>query len=186
MRARKHRRFSNLLRAPFDGSDWFAAVAGANAARDTGLKLGDSFRPTHDANSKSDESHRAFKVVGILKPSGTPNDNVLFVNIEGFYRVGGHAGHAGPELKSDKPAEKDTAKPATTAAAASEPKPSDDPRDMSPAARPPESRITNAHAGHDEDEHAHAEIPDSQKQVSRGARLHLRTVADPRSGERNQ
>ena len=38
-----------------------------------------------------------------MKPTGTPNDNALFVNIEGFYRVGGHAGKAGAALQENQP-----------------------------------------------------------------------------------
>ena len=77
----------------FGENDYFDAVAGAAAARQTGLKLGDKFRPTHEiAGERSHHKHGAFTIVGILKPTGTPNDNALFVNIEGFYRVGGHAG----------------------------------------------------------------------------------------------
>ncbi|OYV79745.1 MAG: lipoprotein ABC transporter permease, partial [Planctomycetia bacterium 21-64-5] len=35
--------------------------------------------------------HDAFTVVGILKPTGTPNDRALFINMEGFYMLRGHA-----------------------------------------------------------------------------------------------
>lgn len=87
----------------FGDNDFFAAVAGAAAAKQTGLKVGDKFRPTHEIGAKSDDKHGAFTVVGILKPTGTPNDNALFVNIEGFYRVGGHAGKAGAALTENKP-----------------------------------------------------------------------------------
>ena len=98
----------------FEPNDFFNAVAGAAAAKQTGLKVGDTFRPTHGVDGKSGHKHGAFTVVGILKPTGTPNDNALFVNIEGFYRVGGHAGKAGgparktsrqtkPEEKPNKP-----------------------------------------------------------------------------------
>ena len=79
-----------------DEKDWFTAVAGATAARQTGLKVGSKFRPTHHAGGgKPKHQHGEFEVVGVLKPTGSPNDNVFFVNIEGFYRVGGHSGHAG-------------------------------------------------------------------------------------------
>ncbi len=155
-----------------DEKSWFTAVAGATAARQLGLKPGDKFRPTHDAGGgKPKHQHGEFTVVGILEPTGSPNDNVLFVNIEGFYRVGGHAGRAGGALME--------AKPVTESGAAKyEPKPADEPRNMSasstginrngnvaklpaggtPAAKPDED--------HDEDEHLHTAIPDSAKQVS--------------------
>jgi len=120
----------------FTASEFFTAVAGASAAKQTGLKLGDQFRPTHEAGGKSDDKHGAFTVVGILKPTGTPNDNALFVNIEGFYRVGGHAGRAGAALLENKPEAKSDA--------------------------PSAAKAEEHHDEHDE----HAVILESQKQVS--------------------
>jgi putative ABC transport system permease protein len=141
--------------------DWFTAVAGATAAKQVGLKLGDSFRPSHDASAKTKHKHGAFKVVGILKATGSPSDNALFVNIEGFYRVGGHAGRVGRALVDDSA----TSKPAGAAGKAHEPKPSDPPRDMSPPADSANAKPASE-ADHDEDEHIHDPIPDSVKQVS--------------------
>lgn len=71
--------------------NYFEGVIGSIVARKTGLKLGETFRPTHDVAGQTKHKHPPFTVVGILEPSGTPNDRALFVNIEGFYRVGGHA-----------------------------------------------------------------------------------------------
>ncbi len=91
-------------------SEYFNAVAGAAAAKQLGLKVGDKFKPTHGVAEKSGHEHGNFTVVGILKPTGTPNDNALFVNIEGFYRMGGHAGK--PEERPETaPAAKGEAKP---------------------------------------------------------------------------
>jgi putative ABC transport system permease protein len=95
----------------FGDKDLYDAVAGASAARQLKLKVGDTFRPTHEAGAKSDDKHGAFTIVGILKPTGTPNDNALFINIEGFYRVGGHGGRVGQELTEAKPEAKPGAKP---------------------------------------------------------------------------
>ena len=67
---------------------YFEAVIGAKIARDTGLKVGDTFSPTHGPEG---DEHDAFFVVGILKTSGTPNDRAAFVNIEGFYLLDSHA-----------------------------------------------------------------------------------------------
>jgi putative ABC transport system permease protein len=129
----------------FGWNEYFNAVAGAAAAKQLGLKVGDTFRPTHEAGAKSDDKHGAFTVVGILKPTGTPNDSALFVNIEGFYRVGGHAGKVGQALQADKPESKSDDKTGKKAAAES--------------AAKPESH-------HDEHDEHDAVIPDSQKQVS--------------------
>jgi putative ABC transport system permease protein len=151
-----------------DDEDMFAAVAGAAAAKQAGLKLGDSFRPSHDAGVKSKHKHGAFTIVGILKPTGSPNDNVLFVNIEGFYRVGGHAGQIPGRGTTVATESKDSASARSTG---SKPNPAE-----KKAAQPPEGRTTNTkppeggtpttEADHDDDEHLHDPIPDSAKQVS--------------------
>jgi putative ABC transport system permease protein len=163
-------------------ADWFTAVIGATAAKQTGLKLGDSFRPSHDAGGKSKHKHGAFKVVGILKATGAPSDNALFVNIEGFYRVGGHAGRVGrtlveAETKGDakssgigalgtgsapklevKQADEHAAKPPESGTPTTKPAEAGTPAPATEAAKP--------EADHDEDEHIHDPIPESAKQVS--------------------
>lgn len=73
---------------------FFEAVIGAKVARETGLELGDAFSPTHGPEG---EAHDTFFVVGILKSSGTPNDRGVFVNMEGFYLLEGHAKPADQE-----------------------------------------------------------------------------------------
>jgi putative ABC transport system permease protein len=123
---------------------YFEAVAGATAAKQIGLKVGSTFRPTHDAGGKTDDKHGSFTVVGVLKPTGTPNDNVLFVNIEGFYRVGGHAGKAGRSLAEQESENKATAK--------------------SEAGH--ETKDAKAEQHHEAHDHDHEAIPDSEKQVS--------------------
>lgn len=67
-------------------------VIGHTVARRTGLKIGDTIKPTHgDPNSSGAHIHdNPFKVVGILKPTETPNDRVLFLNMEGFFLMDGH------------------------------------------------------------------------------------------------
>ncbi len=63
------------------------AVVGAAAARRTGLKVGDTFRPVHGSAADHGEEHEPFDVVGILEATGTPNDRAIFVNMEGFYHL---------------------------------------------------------------------------------------------------
>ncbi len=67
---------------------YFEAVLGAHVARECNLKVGDAFSPTHGPKG---DAHDSFFVVGVLKPSGTPNDRAAFVNIEGFLLLEGHA-----------------------------------------------------------------------------------------------
>jgi putative ABC transport system permease protein len=69
---------------------FFEAVIGATVARETGLQVGDAIASTH--GSTEGERHAdQFYIVGILAPSGTPNDRAVFVNMEGFYLLKGHA-----------------------------------------------------------------------------------------------
>ena len=68
----------------------FEAVLGSVVAAQTGVRVGDMINPTHGVSGEGDK-HDAFRVVGILEPSGTANDRAVFVNIEGFYLLEGHA-----------------------------------------------------------------------------------------------
>ena len=74
----------------FKASHFFEAVIGSVAANRTGLKVGDRFRPSHGISAEGDK-HDEFEVVGILAPTGTTNDRALFVNVEGFLLLDGHA-----------------------------------------------------------------------------------------------
>jgi putative ABC transport system permease protein len=68
---------------------FFEAVVGSQVAQAMGLKLGDQIFASHGA--ESGETHgQGFVVVGILEPTGNPNDRGAFVNIEGFYLLEGH------------------------------------------------------------------------------------------------
>ena len=68
---------------------YFEAIIGGTVAREAGLKIGDGISPTHAEPDGA--AHDKFYVVGILKPSGTPNDRAVFINMEGFYLIEGHA-----------------------------------------------------------------------------------------------
>lgn len=88
----------------FKHENFFEAVIGSVAANVTGLKVGDTFQPSHGIVEEGVEAHEhePFKIVGILEPTGTPNDRAMFVNMEGFYLLEGHAkAHA-----EEEPAEK--------------------------------------------------------------------------------
>lgn len=72
----------------------FEAVVGAAAARQAGLKLGSTFRPVATGLERArhgEDGHEDFTVVGILAPTGTPNDRAIFINLEGFFRCPAHA-----------------------------------------------------------------------------------------------
>ncbi|MDR3233167.1 MAG: ABC transporter permease [Planctomycetaceae bacterium] len=75
------------------GAD-YTAVIGSRAAKKAGLKVGDEFIPEAAQGAETETHHEPFKVVGILNPTGTPNDTAIFVNIDGFYEM--HAHHDEP------------------------------------------------------------------------------------------
>ncbi len=67
------------------------AVVGAYAARQLGLKVGDSISPYHGLQYSESQRHQDhFTVVGILQPTNSPSDRVLFIPIEAVYRMSGH------------------------------------------------------------------------------------------------
>ena len=67
------------------------AVLGSYAAQKLGLKVGDSFNPYHglvfDESMRHDEQ---YTVVGVLEPTNSPSDRVIWIPIEGIYRMEGH------------------------------------------------------------------------------------------------
>ncbi len=89
----------------FHKDDFFEGVVGSLAARKLGLKVGDTFRPAHGViDDKQGHTHDAFTVVGILDPTGTPNDRALFINMEGFFLLENHAKPEVSGTKGDTPA----------------------------------------------------------------------------------
>jgi putative ABC transport system permease protein len=67
------------------------AVVGSFAARKLGLKVGDTFHPFHGLNFDPNAQHQeVYVVVGILKPSNTPTDRVLWIPLEGVQQMVGH------------------------------------------------------------------------------------------------
>lgn len=69
---------------------FFEAVIGATAAREKQVRLGDRISSSHGDPEGAGHGEQ-FTVVGILEPSGTPNDRAVFVNMEGFYLMENHA-----------------------------------------------------------------------------------------------
>ena len=88
-----------------DEDDYFGAVIGSVAARKARLTVGQKFSVTHglvdDVNAHVHEDEK-FTVLGILEPTGTPNDRAVFINIEGFFLISGHAKEKPEEADHDK------------------------------------------------------------------------------------
>jgi putative ABC transport system permease protein len=90
----------------FQTENFFEAVVGSIVAAQSGLKVGDEINPTHGIGSEG-HKHDAFEVVGILQPTGTANDGAVFINMEGFYLLEGHALSAEEEDDHDHETEVD-------------------------------------------------------------------------------
>ncbi len=79
---------------------YFEAILGATVAREMDLKVGDTITPSH--GRPDGKTHEEFFVVGVMAPSGTPNDRAVFINMEGFFLLEGHAKPVDPDAKGKK------------------------------------------------------------------------------------
>ena len=74
---------------------YFECVVGSRVARETGVTVGDRIQITHGvpASKGGDDAlhEQKFVVVGVMKPTGRPDDRVVFVNMEGFFLMNDHA-----------------------------------------------------------------------------------------------
>lgn len=67
------------------------AVIGSFVARKTGLRVGAVFNPYHGLIYSPKERHaEEYTVTGILKPTNSPSDRVVWIPIEGIFRMKGH------------------------------------------------------------------------------------------------
>lgn len=96
----------------FSAAGFYEAVVGATAARKAGLVVGSEFRPTHGLEEGQGAEHDPFKIVGVLAPTGTPNDRAIFINIEGFYLMHEHGEGEDDAHDADEPAAAGTAEDA--------------------------------------------------------------------------
>ncbi len=68
------------------------ALVGSFAARRLGLKVGDTFRPYHGLNFDPKAQHEdEYVVTGVLEPSNTPADRVIWIPLAGLQNMSGHA-----------------------------------------------------------------------------------------------
>lgn len=67
------------------------AVVGSYVANETKLKVGDVIQPYHGLVYNEKNRHNDdYTVVGILKPTNSPSDRVIWIPLEGIYRMEGH------------------------------------------------------------------------------------------------
>ncbi|WP_245844444.1 ABC transporter permease [Nibricoccus aquaticus] len=77
------------------------AVVGSFAAQKLGWKVGDTFRPYHGLNFDPAAQHEeVFKVVGILAPTNTPADRVIWIPIKGVQTMSGHDPRAATDVSA--------------------------------------------------------------------------------------
>jgi putative ABC transport system permease protein len=71
--------------------DEYEAVVGSFAAAQLNLKLGDTFHPFHGLNFDETKEHaETYTITGILSPTGTPADRVIWIPLAGLQRMSGH------------------------------------------------------------------------------------------------
>lgn len=83
-------RIFSMAEGSWDFSEPFNAVLGADVARRTGLRVGDTFAGSHGIVAVAGSEEHAdspYTVVGILAPSGTSNDRAVFASIEAVWAV---------------------------------------------------------------------------------------------------
>ena len=83
-----------LWEAPFE------ATLGASAARRLGLSLDATFQSVHGLGSVGPGHEEAYKVVGILAPTGTVLDRLALTSIESVWEV--HEGHGLPQAEGTR------------------------------------------------------------------------------------
>ena len=77
------------------------AVVGSFAAEKLKLKPGDTFHPFHGLTFDEKNQHaETYLVVGILKPSNTPADRVIWIPLEGLQKMTGHATTAATDISA--------------------------------------------------------------------------------------
>jgi putative ABC transport system permease protein len=74
----------------------FEAVVGSIAANKTGLGVGSTFVATHGLDEGKTHEEQ-WTVTGVLKPTGTPADRAIFINLESFAAIGDHMKAASEE-----------------------------------------------------------------------------------------
>ena len=134
----------------------FEAVIGATAARKLKLGLGDTIEPAHPGNAveeKSNDVHPAFTIVGVLDHTGTPNDRAIFINLEGFYRMGCH--NVAPTVAKTFMQDKKS------------PTPGDEKHDATKEPDHAEKELAAGdHVAHDHDAHHHEAVPHDQRRIT--------------------
>ena len=77
------------------------AVVGSYVARKLGWRLGTTFHPQHGVSEGAEHDHQElYTVVGILEPTNTPVDRVIWIPLEGLQTMSGHNPLAQTEISA--------------------------------------------------------------------------------------
>lgn len=77
------------------------AVVGSYAARQLGWQAGSTFHPHHGLTAEAGHEHdETYTVVGVLAPTNTPVDRVIWIPLEGVQTMSGHNPLAATELSA--------------------------------------------------------------------------------------
>ncbi len=77
------------------------AVVGSFAAQKAGLKVGDRFHPQHGLDLHAQDHHDdEFVVVGVLEPTNTPLDRVIWIPLARLQGMSGHDPKAANEISA--------------------------------------------------------------------------------------
>jgi putative ABC transport system permease protein len=77
------------------------AVVGSYAAKQLRWKVGSTFHPHHGLSAEAGEEHEeVYTVVGVLEPTNTPVDRVVWIPLEGVQTMSGHNPLAKTELSA--------------------------------------------------------------------------------------
>jgi putative ABC transport system permease protein len=68
----------------------FEVVVGAEAARETGLGVGDEVHMSHGSNGAHEHDAFGYVVVGVLAPTGTAHDRALFTDLNSTWIIHAH------------------------------------------------------------------------------------------------
>lgn len=83
----------------FFDADQREALIGSYAAQKLGLRIGDRINPYHGLQYRPEQIHAdEYTVVGILRPTNSPSDRVIWIPIEGIYRMSGHVLRGGDRI----------------------------------------------------------------------------------------
>jgi len=102
----KGRRFQVKPGGQFFNPERREAVIGSFVAQKTGLDVGSKFNPYHGLIFDEKMRHaEEYEVVGVLEPTNSPSDRLIWVPIEWFYRTTGHVLRGKGEIYEPEPGE---------------------------------------------------------------------------------